>query len=109
MNTSSFSFDDHDPYALVDLSSAPVSSQSPQRASRASIPFDFVVGEMLLPAGDYEVERTDLPTMLALRKVGCSCPAALVQAIGVGDASPKLMFYRHENLFFLAQVLAGNS
>jgi len=47
-----------------------------------------------------------IPGMLAIRQVGCKFPAALVQAIGSSDGE-NLLFYRNENLYFLAQVLAG--
>jgi hypothetical protein len=105
MNPMPLSNEQNDPYELVPLSS-PVEAGSRENLCVAHIPFDFVVGEMLLPAGEYGIERTEIPGMLALRQVGCSCPAALVQAIGSSQVTPNLLFYRNENLYFLAQVLA---
>lgn len=106
MNTMPSRNEKNDPYALVPLSSPADASDSRQKLAVARVPFDFVVGEMLLPAGDYGVERTEIPGMLALRQLGCNCPAALVQAIGSSQGE-NLLFYRNENLYFLAQVLAG--
>lgn len=97
---------ENDPYALIPLSSSSETRDSREKLAVARVPFDFVVGEMLLPAGDYGIERTEIPGMLALRQLGCNCPAALVQAIGSSDGE-NLLFYRNENLYFLAQVLAG--
>lgn len=93
-------------FELVPLCSSPEAGSQPESLSIAKVPFDFVVGEMLLPAGAYGVEPTEIPGLLALRPVGGTCPAALVQAIGSNGAS-NLLFYRYSNLYFLAQVLAG--
>ncbi len=73
----------------------------------AHVPFDFVVGELLLPAGAYEIAQTEIPGMLALRRNGCVYPAALVQEIRSERDNAKLLFYRQQDLYFLAQVLSG--
>jgi hypothetical protein len=75
----------------------------------ANVPFDFVVGEMLLPAGRYDLGDTDVPGLVALRHNGCEYPAALVQEIRSRRERAELLFYRQENLYFLAQLLAGES
>ena len=74
----------------------------------ANVPFDFVVGEMLLPAGAYAVRATEIPGLLALRHRECEYPAALVQEIRSERDTSELLFYRQKNLYFLAQVLAGS-
>jgi hypothetical protein len=94
-----------DVFALVPLSSQ--EGQASACDAVAHVPFDFVVGEMLLPAGAYDVAQTEIPGTLALRRTGCEYPTALVQEIRSERDTSKLLFYRQQNLYFLAQVLAG--
>lgn len=94
-------------FALVPLSNQDRASSVDRDAVVAHVPFDFVVGEMLFPAGAYDIARTDIPGMLALRRNGSEYPTALVQEICSQTDSSELLFYRQENLYFLAQVLAG--
>jgi hypothetical protein len=96
-------------FALVSLAEQPSAPGNDGRAGSANVPFDFVVGEMLLPAGTYDLNETEIPGLLALRQNGCDYPAALVQEIRSERNSSKLLFYRQENLYFLAQVLAGRN
>jgi hypothetical protein len=96
-------------FALVPLSGADEESNTDQETAMAHVPFDFVVGEILLPAGAYDLMHTEIPGMLALHKNGCAYPSALVQEIRSERDTAKLLFYRHENLYFLAQVLAGEN
>ncbi|HVO60611.1 MAG TPA: hypothetical protein VMT53_06725 [Terriglobales bacterium] len=98
-----------DLFALVPLASHDGETSTDCAAVVAHVPFDFVVGEMLFPAGAYDVAETDIPGTLALRRTGCVYPTALVQEIRSERDSSKLLFYRQENLYFLAQVLAGTS
>jgi hypothetical protein len=93
--------------ALVPLSDQSSRTNSEPDAVVAHVPFDFVVGEILLPAGSYDLKQTEIPGMLALRRNGCEYPDALVQEVRSHEETPKLLFYRQENLYFLAQVLAG--
>ena len=95
-----------DVFALVPLSSEDGQTSATCDAV-AHVPFDFVVGEMLLPAGAYDIAQTEIPGTLALRRNGCDYPTALVQEIRSERDTSKLLFYRQENLYFLAQVLAG--
>jgi hypothetical protein len=96
-------------FALVPLSDQHSAANQQADAAVVNVPFDFVVGEMLLPAGAYDLEQTEIPGMLALRRNGCEYPAALVQEIRSERDRSKLLFYRQENLYFLAQVLAGEN
>lgn len=104
-----------DLFALVPLSNQDVDTNTDSDAV-AQVPFDFVVGEMLFPAGAYDVTQTDIPGTLALRRNGSEYPTALVQEIRSSPRSDgrsgrpfknELLFYRQENLYFLAQVLAS--
>ncbi len=94
-------------FALVPLSGQGDATDAEPEAGVAYVPFDFVVGELLLPAGAYKLQPTKIPGMLALQRNDCEYPAALVQEIRSERDTPKLLFYRQESLYFLAQVLAG--
>jgi len=96
-------------FALVPLSRAGGETSPHLEAAMAHVPFDFVVGEMLLPAGAYDLTQTEIPGMLALKRNGCAYPAALVQEIRSEPNTAKLLFYRQEKLYFLAQVLSGKN
>ena len=96
-----------DLFALVPLSDQQCQARAASHAPIAHVPFDFVVGEMLFPAGAYDVAQTEIPGTLALRRNGCEYPTALVQEIRSERNSSELLFYRQENLYFLAQVLAS--
>ncbi len=96
-----------DLFALVPLSTESCERSEDFDAAIAHVPFDFVVGEMLFPAGAYDLAQSGIPGTLALRRNGCEYPTALVQEIRCQQDSSKLLFYRQENLYFLAQVLAN--
>jgi hypothetical protein len=97
----------HDLFALVPLSGQDADSGADCEAVVAHVPFDFVVGEMLFPAGAYDLAQTDIPGTLVLRRNGSEYPTALVQEIRSEKDGSELLFYRQENLYFLAQVLAS--
>jgi len=75
------------------------------------VPFDFVVGEMLLSAGLYEVEPSKLLGMLRLRRAGCDSQPVLVPAVNLDQGQKpipdKLLFYCQQNLYFLAQAFTA--
>jgi hypothetical protein len=77
----------------------------------AEVPFDFVVGEVLLPAGLYEVEPSSLLGMLKLRRAGCESQPVLVPAVNLDQGQrpipDKLLFYCQQNLYFLAQAFTA--
>jgi hypothetical protein len=94
-------------FALVPLSNQEAETSVDADAVVAHVPFDFVVGEMLFPAGAYDIAETDIPGTVALRRNGSEYPTALVQEIRSERDGSELLFYRQENLYFLAQVLAS--
>jgi hypothetical protein len=77
----------------------------------AYVPFDFVVGEILLPAGAYEVEPSGVLGMLMLRRAGSDSQPVLLQAINLDQRRrvipEKLLFYCQQNLYFLAQAFTA--
>jgi len=98
-------------FAMVNLAPLADSVAGAKGTSLAHVPFDFVVGATVLPAGPYAVEATRTGGMFSVRRADCDSETVLVHAIH-GDrrkavAPNKLLFYCQENSYFLAQALAG--
>ena len=76
-----------------------------------NVPFQFSVGDTSLPRGTYRVSR--LPGNLVAFQIRSEHGGAIVmnQPAGVDekDASPRLVFHRYGNAYFLREVrMAGN-
>jgi hypothetical protein len=76
----------------------------------ATIPFDFIVGKMTLPAGQYTVSPLDHKRGLVVRSEDGKS-TAMVLTMGVQTKSAKnqarLVFNRYGNTYFLSQVWRG--
>lgn len=74
------------------------------------IPFDFVAGEKVLPAGTYRVEavRRDSYTVWEVRSTaGRAGAVVMTSAVGSGaaaDAEPRLVFQKYAETYVLAQL-----
>jgi len=89
---------------------APVYAQSSAKAS-FSIPFEFVVGNVTLPAGDYIVEYSARTTMLSITSAeGSPTVFALTKNLSAkaAPARSKLLFNRYGAKNFLSQLWAAN-
>lgn len=80
---------------------------------KASIPFNFTVGNKTLPAGNYTVERVNsgVETLL-IRSSENGMSAATITSGGKNakaEAAAKLVFHRYGNTYFLAEVLEPGS
>jgi len=78
------------------------------RAVEVQIPFDFVAGQKLLPAGGYTVRRVrvDSESALLIKGVGKGAASAVVLT-STGDENPEraaLTFRQHGERYFLALV-----
>jgi hypothetical protein len=75
---------------------------------RASIPFNFVVADQTLPAGQYVVRPEAMGSQLLTIQSsdGSKSASALTYACGGGDPAQKtvLVFHRIGNAYFLYQV-----
>jgi hypothetical protein len=75
-------------------------------ALTATVPFDFTIGETVLPAGSYSVMETSTDGCLLLR--GIDSPLKIFvntfNASPKGKAKPFLLFHRYDNRYFLARV-----
>ena len=94
--------------ALAIVLAAPVSAQT--LALRASVPFDFVVGGRIVPAGDYVVSTSgDLGVLQVWNEAKGIVPiVALTNAVyGQRDGEAFLTFHRYGGDYFLAAIWDG--
>jgi hypothetical protein len=79
-----------------------------------SVPFEFTAGNVQLPAGDYEVTALGPwgGSTLSVHNVNSNA-GTLVLSISCRSQKPaadaKLVFYRYDQRYFLAEVWNGNS
>ena len=78
---------------------------------KASIPFDFLVGETRLPAGDYHVKSTTQGAMLIQSPNARSSATVLTQptfAAKISDVG-KLVFNQYGDQYFLSKIWVPSS
>lgn len=78
---------------------------------KANIPFDFMVGNKMFPAGEYTVSRGTAAGALILRSTEAKKAASfLVQtSSGKVETKAKLVFNRYGQDYFLSQIWDGYS
>ena len=76
--------------------------------ARATIPFNFLVGETLMPAGDYVI-RDYSGSVALISEQGRSVVALSYAESRNTSGQAKLEFMRYGDAFFLRKVWAGNS
>ena len=79
---------------------------------RANIPFDFVIGTKTLPQGTYTVKFLETSPKVLVISGQDNNEAAFALSITVSaedteDNSPKLIFHRYGDQYFLSQVWSG--
>jgi|KBSMisStandDraft_5_1062788.scaffolds.fasta_scaffold1033402_2 hypothetical protein len=98
-------------YAMVSLDPLVDSGRDQMGTSLAHVPFDFLVGEMLLRAGPYAVAPSELSGMFSVRRCDSESSTVFVQGINLDEGSStvpnSLLFYCQQNSYFLAQALNG--
>ncbi|HEX2715327.1 MAG TPA: hypothetical protein VHM88_24370 [Candidatus Acidoferrales bacterium] len=80
-----------------------------QQSVMVNIPFEFVVGDRTLPAGDYDIQRpaTGRPEVLLIHRTDGSASAiVLTMPVEANDWQPesKLLFNRYGDRYFLSQI-----
>ena len=79
-----------------------------QEGMKVNIPFDFVAGNKVLPAGEYSVEVSGPMHMLLLIDRKDASAAAFINTNAAVSAEPqsasKLIFNRYGDRYFLSQV-----
>lgn len=89
---------------VVLLAVGPVQAQSPVKAN---IPFDFTVGSMSLPAGEYSITaRGNAGSLLSVAGTGSSEAFVIAHQVETlaAPTSSKLVFNRYGNRYFLYQI-----
>jgi hypothetical protein len=97
--------------AVVVMSAAGVSIASAQTRVVASIPFDFIVGETVMPAGSYTVQSiADVTGVMSVeRSDGRFSAVTLAQPATSREpfTAPQLVFDKFDGRYFLSKVVAG--
>lgn len=88
------------------LVTAVVSANGQSRKSRTSVPFDFMVGDKALPAGNYNVDSiTSSGDALRIGNADSAQSATRLTVVADGRSkTAKLVFHRYGERYFLAQV-----
>ena len=90
---------------LVSLAAGAPASAKSVNATRAQIPFDFHVGDRLIPAGEYTVRSlNDDETVLRISNGRQGAAVNTSAAQGRGERRARLVFRRYGDQFFLAAV-----
>jgi hypothetical protein len=80
---------------------------APRPLLNVGVPFEFVAGGMNLPAGQYDVFHTMNPNWIMLKNRDTHAIAVLLVHVSsplIGQSSPKLVFNRYGEKYFLSQV-----
>jgi len=84
--------------------------QAQENGIKANVPFDFVVGNQVLPAGEYLVTAQGSANQAILIRSTDNKSAAMTIAFSCASASPskdtKLVFHTLGGRYFLSQVWA---
>ena len=96
---------------LVSLAALPAVAKSVD-GMRAQVPFDFHVGDRLVRAGSYTVKSlTDDELVLRISN-GSEIATTTTNSgrdKGNGEGSPRLVFHKYGDQYFLAAVWGGDS
>jgi hypothetical protein len=92
------------------LAATVVTAEGQQRI-RANVPFEFIVGDKTLPAGEYAVRAMGAASdVLAIQGTRANHNAIrLTNPTVRADMSTSLVFHRYGNKVFLAQVWEGEN
>jgi hypothetical protein len=85
-----------------------VSAQEP--ALKATVPFDFTVGDQLLPPGTYQI-ITPVPSsrvLIEIKGKGISAYAFVLPNNKSTDGQTKLVFDKVDGQYFLKEVVSGS-
>jgi hypothetical protein len=77
----------------------------------SNIPFDFIVGDVALPGGEYSILASDLNGKLLLRnRKGYTLFISVMPAEKVvGEAENKLVFHQVNGQYFLASIWTADN
>lgn len=79
---------------------------------RANIPFDFRMGEKLMPAGVYTIQHSGASPVLSLQSTGTNHAALALTIPSLRSAVPntgQLTFNRYGDTYFLSKIWTAGS
>ena len=80
------------------------------RVVQATVPFDFVVNNQAMPAGEYRLSLNGAGALRIARTTGNTVTGIIgLPVVGNSDPSPRLLFHRYGNRNFLAEVCVGET
>ena len=83
-------------------------AKTQDRAIRADVPFDFVVGSKLLPSGNYQFLTSFARTSHAIFIRNADYQMVMLSMTGEPDALPgnstRLVFYKYGDRYFLREI-----
>ena len=80
------------------------------RVVKANVPFDFVVGNHTLRAGEYTLAINGAGALRIARVNGPEIASIIAAPVmGSEDATPRLLFHRYGNRSFLAEAWVGEA
>jgi hypothetical protein len=94
---------------FMTIAIAPVSAQQFNRSVMAKVPFKFVVGDRVLPAGEYSIKQLS-PVVLMIRSSD-GRTVTTVQTRACESVEPQseasLVFNKYADQYFLSRVWVG--
>jgi hypothetical protein len=88
------------------ISAGSVSAQD--HTVRATVPFDFTVGNKLLPSGTYTI-TSDTPNVIVFQNGGRYLAMSTVYADDNQSTTGKLVFKKYGDQYFLSEILCSPS
>ncbi len=96
--------------AALCILALPVAANAFGGTTKAHVPFDFVIGGKIMPAGDYSfVIAAGRPTVAIRSEDGTSALVFLSRRTGNhrNEGSPQLVFERRNNTYVLKEVVTA--
>ena len=95
--------------ALVLMSLVPAYAQ--KTSATVNIPFAFTVDDVRMPAGEYQITAPSEKVISIQRVGGSEVETTIINGNGPikGDGSPKLVFRRYGNEYFVAAAYLPNA
>ncbi len=87
-----------------------VASANGQSRTKANVPFDFIVGSQTMTAGNYMIRSGNAQgDVLRITSTDSTKDIVRLSSPLHGESSPKLVFHRYGERYFLAEVWNGDS
>jgi hypothetical protein len=93
---------------VILMAVALVVNVSAQNKARADVPFDFIVGDKVLPAATYDISEINSQA-LAIRNAGNGAMVLFQPADGKQHMQSKMVFHKYGDRYFLYQIWNADS